>query len=53
MAALAKHRKAVQERGTAVVKNQLSELGFCGIFKAHALLELELAYFLFFVHFFY
>lgn len=41
MAALAKHRKAVQERGTAVVKNQLAERGFCGMFKASVLLELD------------
>ena len=34
VAALAKLRKVVRERGTTVVKEQLSELGFCGIFKA-------------------
>ena len=41
MAALAKHRKAVQERGAAVVKSQLAERGFCGMFKASVLLELD------------
>ena len=34
VAALAKLRKVVRERGTTVVKEQLSELGFCGIFNA-------------------
>ncbi|CAK9077233.1 unnamed protein product [Durusdinium trenchii] len=41
VAALAKLRKVVQERGTAVVQTELAERGYCGIFKAHVLFEFD------------